>query len=344
MITFNGRDLVAHFKEDPNNTAVRQYRIEYQCRNTTVTHYVKAEDNQGNDPQGARLYRDVLTYGENEAAGLTRTPTVTFYAQNANLLWSAGRVIEAQNPIPVLSEAPHITSTLTGVEVACVVPADTDYEGFVAWVGTTSDVPLDAAHERYRGKASAFSLQLPDDDTYYLRVCPTDAFGIDTFSAWDAQPIKRGSLNDAIAGTEVVSSFAEAQAAIQREVGEAKGDAADAKQQVADARVELGQAAADAQTAANQAKQDAASVRTDLAPKVDAAKLAADKANSDLDAEITRAKGAEGTITTRVEAAQRTADGAVTSISTETTQRVDGDKLLSERIDTVESTATTDKG
>lgn len=150
--------------------------------------------------------------------------------------------------------------------------------------------------------------------------------------------------------------------AIEREV-------ADAKQEVADARSDLQTAVSTAQTAADAAKADAASVRTDLIPQVDAAKAAASEAKADaakvrtdlgplitdakkagtdasaaLDAEIARAKEAEGTITTKVTTAQGRADAAHTAISTETTQRVDGDTLLSQRIDTVESTAVTDKG
>jgi hypothetical protein len=375
-IKFNGRDLVTRFKEDADNQAIRQYRIEYICARDIVVHYVKAEDNQGNDAQGNRIYKDVLSYAENEAAGLTRTPIVKLYSQNADLKWSNGLEIDAQNPLAVFSTAPNIVSTLTGVEVTVQTPADSDHEGVVAWVGTDSYVPLNSTTERYRGKAGTFSLQLPDDKTYYLRVAPYDAFGLDTFSAWDAQPIKRGDLNAAVGATPVVQSFQQAQAAIDSAVSKAQSDAtkaqtdatkaqndlaaakvdlstdiAAAKKAGTDASAEAAQVRADlvptiatAKKAGDDASAAAQQVRTDLVPTIDAAKKAgtdaaaqASQISTDLANEVSRAKGAEGTLTTKVETAQRTADGAATSISTETTQRLAGDTALNDRVDSLKS-------
>lgn len=181
----------------------------------------------------------------------------------------------------------------------------------------------------------------------------------------------------------VRDQIAATKAVIDAAVADAQADASEAKQEVATARSELQGAVATAQQAANDAKADAATVRTDLIPQVDAAKQAAADAatqaaqasasaaqvrtdlvptiadakkagtdaaaaagqiGSDLAAEVTRAKGAEGTLTTKVETAQGRADGAHTAIGTETTQRVQGDTALSQRIDTVESTAASDKG
>lgn len=201
MITFNGRDLVTRFKEDPENQAIRGYKIEYECGFNTVTHYVNAEDSQGEDDDGNRLYRDVLTYAENENAGLTRTPQVYLSSQNADMRWSDRLLINAQNPIPVLGGTPKITSTITGIEIALVIPTDSDFEGVVAWTHSAPGFPLTSAYERYRGKAGTISLQLPTNDTYYLRICPYDAFGLDLSSAWDEIPVKRKLL-----GNEIVES------------------------------------------------------------------------------------------------------------------------------------------
>ena len=193
-ITFNGRDLVAHFKEDPNSVAIKQYRVEYACLTGTVVHYIDALNTQGEDEDGNSLYRDVLTYAENEAAGLTRSPTVTLFAQDANLKWSAGLEIPAINPIPVFDNAPSIVPTTDGVIVAVTEPSDRDLEGYAAWVGTEPDFPLDASTLRYRGKATQFPIPLPDRSRYYVRVAPFDAFGVDTFAAWPAQEAKRNLL------------------------------------------------------------------------------------------------------------------------------------------------------
>lgn len=194
-ITFNGRDIVAHFKEDPFNSAVKQYRVEYQCANTTVIHYIDALNHQGTDEDGNYLYRDVLTYAENEAAGLTRSPTVTFYTGDANDRWSEqGLEVPAINPIPVFDNAPSIVPTTDGVIVAVTEPSDRDLEGYIAWVSTTPEFPLDSTTERYRGKATQFPIPLPDRSRYYVRVAPFDAFGVDTFAAWPAQEAKRNLL------------------------------------------------------------------------------------------------------------------------------------------------------
>lgn len=347
-IKFNGRDVVAHFKEDPDNTAVRQYRVEYECRDRVVTHYVKAEDNQGNDAQGLRLYRDVLSYGENEAAGITRQPRVTFYSQNADLKWSGGVVIDAQNPIPVLNSAPVVTSTLDGVEIALETPADADWEGYVAWVGTSSDLPLDASTERYRGKANRFTLQLPDDDTYYLRVAPYDAFGLDTFSAWDAQPIQRGDLGQAVEGvlpaSETIRAIDAEVASAKSDANQAKADANQAKQQLADAKTQLEADVATVRTAADQAKADAAQVRTDLTPDVNTAKQDAANARSDaaqartdLASEVARAQLEEGAIRQTVTNLTQTVGDNNSAVSDQITILTGADSALATRAQNLET-------
>ncbi|MEV4935198.1 hypothetical protein, partial [Sphingobium sp. LSP13-1-1.1] len=193
-ITFNGRDVVVHFKEDPFNSAVKQYRLEYECLNSTVVHYIDALNHQGTNEDGDFLYRDVLSYAENEAAGLTRSPTVTMFAQDANLRWSDGSEVPLVNPIPVFNDPPAVVPTTDGVIIAVTEPSDRDLEGYIAWVGTTPDFPLDSTTERYRGKATQFPIPLPDRSRYYVRVAPFDAFGVDTFAAWPAIEAKRNLL------------------------------------------------------------------------------------------------------------------------------------------------------
>ena len=380
-IEFHGADLVVYFNSNPLNRGVDHYLIEYKCKTGTVSHRVDQAAHQSEASDGTRYYQDTLTYAENEGAGLTRNVRVSVRAVGDGSM-SVPDVEDAQNSLPVLPSAPTITSTLTGVEIAVPAPTDGDLEGYVAWVGTRADFPLNSSTERYRGAANAVSLQLPTDDTYFVRIAPYDAFGLDTFSAWDAQQIKRGDLNAAIGATPVVQSFQQAQAAIDNAVGKAQSDATkaqtdatkaqndlaaakvdlsadiaaakkagdDASAQAAQVRADLVPTITAAKKAGDDASAAAQQVRTDLVPTIDAAKKAgtdaaaqASQISTDLANEVSRAKGAEGTLTTKVETAQQTADGAVTSISTETTQRTQGDTALGQRIDTVVSTANTDR-
>lgn len=205
-IEFHGADLVVYFSSNPSNVAVDHYVVEYQCLNATITHRVDQAAFQSEQTSGVRDYQDTLTFAENSAAGLTRNVRVSVWAVS-----DAGRsdadVDDAQNSLPVLPSAPLVTSTLTGVEIAVPQPVDGDLEGYVAWVGTTADFPLDAAHERYRGAANTFALQLPTDNTYYVRIAPFDAFDLDTFSTWPAQPIKRRDLDTAVGDTAKVKGI-----------------------------------------------------------------------------------------------------------------------------------------
>jgi hypothetical protein len=194
-VNFNGADLVVTFKEVSTNGAELLYQLEYQCANGVVNHYVDANRPQSTASDGMRVYQDTLTHTENANAGLTRSPRVRMRTQNAKGKWSQWVVIDAQNPVPVLPEAPVVTRTFDGVSVSVKQPADSDLEGYIAWVSTTPDFPLDAAHERYRGKSTSFSIPLPDNDAYFLRVAPYDAFGFDPFSAWEAVKAERNPLD-----------------------------------------------------------------------------------------------------------------------------------------------------
>lgn len=340
---FHGADLVTYFNSNPANVAVDHYLIEYVCRDSTVTHRVDQAAHQKEASSGVRSYQDTLTYAENQSAGLTRNVRVKVYA-----VGDAGQslpdVDDAQNSLPVLPSAPQITSTLTGVEISVPTPSDGDFKGFVAWVHTDSNVPMDDAHERYRGAANAIALQLPDDATYYIRIAPYDDFGLDTASAWPSQPIKRGDLNNAVSNAPVVRDIAAAQNAIKQDVEKAQREVADAKEslnaEVGKARTEAGQARSDAAAASAQAAQ----VRTDLVPTIAAAKKAGTDASAEattvrdnLAAEVSRAKGEEGTLSSRIVTAQGRADAAHTAITEETTQRATADTALSNRASTVEA-------
>lgn len=199
-IEFHGADLVVYFDSNPANVAVDHYVVEYKCRTSTITHKVDQAAFQSETPSGRRSYQDTLTHAENNSAGLTRNVRVSVYAVS-----DAGRseadTEDAQNSLPVLPLPPRITPTLTGVEIALPVPIDQDLEGYVAWVGDKPDFPMDASTERYKGRSNTFSIQLADDEPRYMRVAPYDAFGLDTFSAWEVQKIKRKSITDEVIGS-----------------------------------------------------------------------------------------------------------------------------------------------
>lgn len=206
-VAFNGRDLVVKFDENPLNGAETKYQIDYICADETVTHYVGEEHFQGVDPDtGMHMYQDVLTYEENRAAGLTRTPTVRLRTMNASGAWSAWLEVDAQNTAPVFSLPPTIISTTVGVEVKVVEPQHLDLVGYIAWVGDTPDFPLDDAHQRYRGAADSFIITLGDYYKHYIRIAPYDSFGIDTSSAWSAQVAER-SYNENTTATKLSNAL-----------------------------------------------------------------------------------------------------------------------------------------
>lgn len=194
-VTFNGRDVVVRFRENELNGNEFQYQVKYQCALNAVVHNVPSESFTEQDPDTQlRSYVDTLRYDENLAAGLTRSPVVSLRTQMANGNWSAWQAIEANNPLPVLVGAPLIERTLTGVQIRNVMPEDTDLVGFAVWVGDTPGFAMDDAHLRHMGASSTIDIALPDNQSHYMRIAPYDAFGLDTFSAWDEVEIKRKAL------------------------------------------------------------------------------------------------------------------------------------------------------
>ena len=125
------------------------------------------------------------------------------------------------------------------------------------------------------------------------------------------------------------------------DVGTAKTRAQDAYDNVEAAKKSIAIDVAAAKAEGTTARSEAAQVRADLVPAISAAKKEGSDARSDLANEVTRAKDAEGTLTTKVTTAQSTADGAKTAVTSETTQRTDADAALSNRTTAVESTLNT---
>lgn len=201
-ITFRGRDLVVRFKENELNGAERMYQVRYQCATNMVVHNILAEDFYEQDPTTQlRRYVDTLRYDENIANGLTRAPVVSFRTQNANGVFSGWQDIDASNPLPVLAGTPLIEPTLTGVQIRLIQPDDDDLVGFAVWVSDKPGVPMTAGYLRHQGASTSIDVPLASDDTYYMRVAPYDAFGLDPAAAFPEMAIKRKPL-----GGEIVNS------------------------------------------------------------------------------------------------------------------------------------------
>lgn len=175
-VIFTGRDLIVDFEENPSSGADHQYRIEYQCASSTVVHYVANADFRDVDAQGNRQYVDTLTYEENRAAGLTRTPIVRLYTQNANGKWSEPAVVQANNPQPTLPSTPTVTPTVNGVVVNITRPQDNDVAGYRIWRSTNSPVALTDENLVFDGPDTSPTITLPDENPNYIVVAPYDSF------------------------------------------------------------------------------------------------------------------------------------------------------------------------
>lgn len=201
-ITFRGRDLVVRFKENELNGAERMYQIRYQCATNMVVHNVDVNDFYEQDATTQlRRYVDTLRYDENVANGLTRAPIVSMRTQNANGVFSAWQLIEASNPLPVLVGTPLVEPTLTGVQIRVVQPDDDDLVGFAVWVSRKPGVPMTEGYLRHQGGSTSIDIPLASDDTYYMRIAPYDAFGLDPAAAFPEMEIKRRPL-----GGDIINS------------------------------------------------------------------------------------------------------------------------------------------
>lgn len=191
-VEFHGQDLVVKFRQNVG-TAADHYTIEYKCGTSTVTHTIDQAAFASEDANGQRHYIDTLLFKENQAAGLTRTPTVTLRAYAAN--GDTAAVVEyAQNSIPVLPSAPSITPTVDGVQVDLKQPDDGDVAGYRAYVGAYSNFTISDATLRVDTASTSFQLPLGDTIEHWLIVVPYDAFGFDPASACQPIPIVRAGL------------------------------------------------------------------------------------------------------------------------------------------------------
>ncbi len=124
----------------------------------------------------------------------------------------------------------------------------------------------------------------------------------------------------------------------------AKTEGTNARAEAVQVRTDLVPTITAAKAEGTTARSEAAQVRTDLVPTIAAAKAEGTAARneaatvaSDLAGEVTRAKGAEGTLSTRITQAQGTADGAQTAITTEQTTRATADTALANRATILEA-------
>ena len=178
FIEFKGRDLVPVFREHPSNGQEWQYRIRYECVNQSVVHYVNHTVYQSVDADGMRVYKDALTFEENVAAGLTRSPKVYLATQDAGGKWSDEREIESYNPAPPVP-AMHM---LKGFDMAVFnfeKPVDSDWVGFCVWADTQTPVRKDQITTKYIGPNNSVTMQLAPDTKYYVTYAAYDAFGTD---------------------------------------------------------------------------------------------------------------------------------------------------------------------
>lgn len=177
-VEFRGRDLVVWFREHPSNGQEWQYRVRYECLGESVTHYVNNTEYQSVDADGMRIYKDALTYEENVAAGLTRSPKVYLATQTAGGKWSDDRLIESNNPAPPVPPM----SYMNGYDMVVFnfdKPQDSDWAGFVVWADTQKPVRKDYITSKYEGPNNTVTLPLAPDTPYYITYAAYDAFGTD---------------------------------------------------------------------------------------------------------------------------------------------------------------------
>jgi hypothetical protein len=178
-VDFTGHDVVVWFQENPANEQEWQYRVRYECGSSEVIHYVVHDQHQSTNADGMRVYKDVLSFEENRAAGLTRAPKIYLATQLAGQDdWSTELLIDALNPAP---DVPPMTP-LNGydlVQFTFEKPDDTDWAGFVVWADTQTPVRKDYITSKYEGPNNVVQLSLAEDTQYYITYAAYDAFGTD---------------------------------------------------------------------------------------------------------------------------------------------------------------------
>lgn len=180
-VEFRGRDLVVWFREHPSNGQEWQYRVRYECANQSVTHYVNHTEYQSVDADEMRVYKDALTYEENVAAGVTRSPKVFLATQIADGKWSEERLIESNNPAPPVPPMSYMNG-YDMVAFSFDKPQDSDWDGFVVWADTQHPVRKDLVTSKYEGPDNMVQLALAPDTTYFVTYAAYDAFGTDALN------------------------------------------------------------------------------------------------------------------------------------------------------------------
>ena len=177
-VDFTGHDLVVWFKENSANSQEWQYRIRYECLNDSVVHYINNEDAQSTEPDGMRVYKDVLTFEENQVAGLTRSPKVFLSTQAASGKWSDELEVDALNPAPAVPPMSFYNG-YDMIQFNFTKPDDTDWAGFVVWADTQNPVRKEFITSKYEGPNTTVILPLAEDTDYYITYAAYDAFGTD---------------------------------------------------------------------------------------------------------------------------------------------------------------------
>jgi hypothetical protein len=143
--------------------------------------------------------------------------------------------------------------------------------------------------------------------------------------------------NNAVTALNAVKNGAGTVTNIQTVIDSVTAETSRATNALETARTSLNTDIGTVRTGVTEAKADAAKVRSDLAPLVSSAQADATTARNDLASEVTRAKGAEGAITTSVTNLKTTVDGHTTAISDNYTTLTNADTALTNRIQTLES-------
>lgn len=126
---------------------------------------------------------------------------------------------------------------------------------------------------------------------------------------------------------------------IQTVIDSVAAEVTRAKQEVADTRTSLNTDIAAAKQEGTTARNDLAAAKTSLGTDIAAAKQEGTTARNDLASEVTRAKGAEGAITTNVTNLKTTVDGQATTIRDNFTTLTNADTALANRSSVMESKA-----
>lgn len=271
--TFYGRDLKVSWYQDPSATAVRQYRVDYDC-GTIVSHFIPVSSGVLETVTGYTeqllCFTDVLTFGENQTGSPTgiasRSVPVSIHTQHASGAWSEGVDIAtatALNPAPALTATPLVTATFDGVDIRIIEPTDTDLAGYRVHMGTSAGftpsgtgVPGNGTCV-YDGSNAAFSVAIPDNAIRFFKIETKDAFGYaDVYYTGTTVTGSKLNFDNAVAETPAITDLETVYGdtvSAAASAAEAADSAADAIAAEAAAIIAQGNATTAASTATTQA-------------------------------------------------------------------------------------------